>query len=178
MLDLGFPVDARDGDDGATALRTAAYSGNAPAVRLLLDRGADIEARDATWNSTPIEWAAVGSGEQPGNPTPDWTAAVQILLEAGASAEDIGFSPDDPKPPSPEVAALLVATANPHRTMVVVIDLAPRRSRPGEPSRLSLADERQPLYGSGWVITVAAGLTWPATSCACSRKPIPGRCWS
>ena len=55
MLDLGFPVDARDGDDGATALHAAAYSGNAAAVRLLLDRGADIEARDATWNSTPIE---------------------------------------------------------------------------------------------------------------------------
>ena len=108
MLDLGFPVDARDGDDGATALHAAAYSGNAPAVRLLLDRGADIEARDATWNSTPIEWAAVGSGERPAdNPTPDWIAAVQALLEAGASAEDIGFSPDDPKPPSPEVAALL-----------------------------------------------------------------------
>ncbi len=108
MLDLGFPVDARDGDDGATALHAAAYSGNAPAVRLLLDRGADIEARDATWNGTPIEWAAVGSGERPaGNPHPDWIAAVQALLEAGASAEDIGFSPDDPKPPSPEVAALL-----------------------------------------------------------------------
>ena len=108
MLDVGFPVDARDGDDGATALHAAAYSGHVSAVRLLLDRGADIEARDATWNSTPIEWAAVGSGERPaGHPHPDWTAAVQALLEAGASAEDIGFSPDDPKPPSPEVAALL-----------------------------------------------------------------------
>jgi len=108
MLDLGFPVDARGGDDGGTALHAAAYSGSAPAVRLLLDRGADIEARDTRWNSTPIEWAAVGSGGQPAeNPHPDWTAAVQALLEAGASAEDIGLSPDDPKPPSPEVAELL-----------------------------------------------------------------------
>jgi ankyrin repeat protein len=108
MLDLGFPVDARGGDDGGTALHAAAYSGSAPAVRLLLDRGAGIEARDTSWNSTPIEWAAVGSAEQPaGNPHPDWTAAVQALLEAGASAQDITLSPDDPKPPSPEVAALL-----------------------------------------------------------------------
>jgi hypothetical protein len=107
MLDLGFPVDAR-GDDGGTALHAAAYSGSAPAVRLLLDRGADIEARDTSWNSTPIEWAAVGSGEQPaGHPDPDWTATVQALLDAGASAGDITLSPDDPKPPSPEVAALL-----------------------------------------------------------------------
>ena len=107
MLDLGFPVDAR-GDDGNTALHAAAYSGSAPAVRLLLDHGADIEARDATWNSTPIEWAAVGSGEHPAhNPRADWTAAVQALLEAGASTQDITLSPDDPKPPSLEVAALL-----------------------------------------------------------------------
>jgi len=107
MLDLGFPVDARD-DDGGTALHSAAYSGSAPAVRLLLDRGADIEARDTSWNSTPIEWAGVGSGEQPAdNPHPDWTGTVQALLEAGASAQDITLSPDDPKPPSPEVAALL-----------------------------------------------------------------------
>jgi ankyrin repeat protein len=108
MLDLGFGVDARGDDDGGTALHAAAYSGSAPAVRLLLDRGARIEARDTSWNSTPIEWAAVGSGEQPaGNPHADWSAVVQILLEAGASAQDISLSPDDPKPPSPEVAALL-----------------------------------------------------------------------
>jgi len=116
MLDLGFPVDARGGDDGGTALHAAAYSGSALAVRLLLDRGADIEARDTSWNSTPIEWAGVGSGEQPaGNPHPDWTGTVQALLEAGASAQDITLSPDDPKPPSPEVAALLRGHGEPSR---------------------------------------------------------------
>jgi ankyrin repeat protein len=115
MLDLSFPVDAR-GDDGNTALHAAAYSGSAPAVRLLLERGADIEARDTNWNSTPIEWAAVGSGEQPaGNAGPDWTAVVQALLGAGASAGDITLSPDDPKPPSPEVAALLRRPGEPAR---------------------------------------------------------------
>jgi ankyrin repeat protein len=108
MLDLGFPVDARGGDDGGTALHAAAHAGSADAVRLLLDRGADIEARDATWNSAPLVWAAIGSGEQPaGNPRADWTAATRALLEAGASAADVTLSPDDPKPPSPEVAALL-----------------------------------------------------------------------
>ena len=107
LLDLGSPVDAR-GDDGGTALHAAAYSGSAPAVRLLLDRGAGLEARDTTWDSTPIEWAAIGSGEQPAShPHPDWTGTAQALLDAGASARDITLSPDDPKPPSPEVAALL-----------------------------------------------------------------------
>ena len=109
MLDLGFAVDARDGDnDGATALHAAAYHGSADAVRLLLARGADLEARDTTYDSTPLDWAAVGSGERPAtNRSPDWIATVQALLDAGASTEEITLSPDAQKPPSPEVAALL-----------------------------------------------------------------------
>jgi len=108
MLDLGFPVDAHGGEDGGTALHAAAYSGSADTARLLIDRGADIEARDAHWDSPPLDWAVVGSGEKPvTNPRPDWVATVRLLIEAGASTRDITLSPDDPKPPSPEVAELL-----------------------------------------------------------------------
>ena len=108
MLDLGFPVNAHGGEDGGTVLHAAAYSGSAEAVRLLLDRGADIEARDASWDSTPLEWGAIGSGYQPDtSQNPDWTAVVQTLLDAGASTEGITLSPDNVKPPSPAVAALL-----------------------------------------------------------------------
>jgi ankyrin repeat protein len=107
MLDLGAAVGARGGD-GGTALHAAAYSGSAAIVRLLLDRGADIEARDTTWDSPPLEWAMVGSGERPAtSPSPDWIATVQALLDAGASRQGITLSPDDPKPPSAEVAQLL-----------------------------------------------------------------------
>ncbi|MGO9189214.1 MAG: ankyrin repeat domain-containing protein [Streptosporangiaceae bacterium] len=108
MLDLGFPVDARGGEDGGTALHAAAYCGSASTARLLIDRGADIEARDTHWDSPPLDWAVVGSGEKPvTNPRPDWIATVRILIEAGASTQSITLSPDDPKPPSPEVAELL-----------------------------------------------------------------------
>ena len=115
MLDLGFPPGARsEQDDGATALHLAAAAGSTGTVRLLLDRGADIEARDTTWNSTPLEWAIVGSGMRLGHdPDPDWPATVSVLLDAGASAAGIVLSPDDPKPPSPEVAALLRARGIP-----------------------------------------------------------------
>jgi hypothetical protein len=83
-------------------------------VRLLLDRGADIEARDTAWNSTPLEWAMVGSGMRLGHdPDADWPATVSTLLDAGASAGGIVLAPDDPKPPSPEVAALLRARGIP-----------------------------------------------------------------
>jgi len=108
MLDVGFPVNARGGDGGQTALHAAAYAGSDETVRLLLERGADIEARDTTWSDTPLGWALVGSGEQPDTaPAPDWLEAVTLLLDAGASTAGITLTPDDPKPPSAAVAQLL-----------------------------------------------------------------------
>jgi ankyrin repeat protein len=108
MLELGFPLHQPVGDDGGTLLHAAAYSGSADVVRVLLKRSADPEAKDAQWDSTALGWAAVGSGERPAtDPAADWVRTVQILLDAGASLDGIEFSPDDPKPPSPEVADLL-----------------------------------------------------------------------
>ena len=108
MLDMGFSVDVRGGDHGSTALHAAAYSGSAVVARLLIERGADVEARDGRWESTPLIWAAVGSGEKPtDNPGPDWSATIGALIDAGASLEGMTIGPDDPKPPSPAVAALL-----------------------------------------------------------------------
>ena len=109
MLDLGFPLDTR-GDNGGTPLHAAAYNGSPQTVRLLLDRGADIEARDTTWNDTPLGWAAVGSGERPRtNKAANWIETVRTLLEHGASTDEITLEPDDPKPPSLEVAEQLRA---------------------------------------------------------------------
>ena len=109
MLDLGFPLETR-GDNGGTALHAAAYNGSTQTVRLLLGRGADIEARDTTWNDTPLGWAAVGSGERPRtNHTAEWIDTVRALLEHDASTDEISLEPDNQKPPSPEVAELLQA---------------------------------------------------------------------
>jgi hypothetical protein len=55
-----------------------------------------------------LVWAKVASGlAHCPNPHPDWVATVATLIEAGARLDGITLSPDDPKPPSPEVADLL-----------------------------------------------------------------------
>jgi uncharacterized protein len=65
LLDLGNPVNAAN-DAGITALHGAAYKGADPAVELLVDRGADLAARDngadygfgaRTIKMTPLNWA-------------------------------------------------------------------------------------------------------------------------
>jgi ankyrin repeat protein len=101
MLDLGFSSHARN-DFGEQPLHTAAYHGNAAVVRLLLDAGADVDARDTRFDASPLAFATVGSGEagKPGN----WIEAVRLLVGAGASRHDVWISE---KPPSEEVIALL-----------------------------------------------------------------------
>jgi hypothetical protein len=111
MLELGFPVDSRrevTDDDGATALHAASWAGSAATVALLLDRGADVRALDARWQSEPLEWALVGSGEAPTSaPAPNWVETVSLLLDAGAAIGSVGFNPDGPKQPSAAVLELL-----------------------------------------------------------------------
>jgi ankyrin repeat protein len=102
MLDLGFSPHARR--FGEQPLHTAAYSGNAAGVRLLLEAGAEIDARDAQFDATPLAFATVGSGEQAGQPG-DWTGTVSLLIDAGASLADVWVAS---KPPSDEVAQLLL----------------------------------------------------------------------
>jgi ankyrin repeat protein len=110
MLDVGLPIDARGGGHGATALHAAAHSGSVDTVTLLLTRGAQIEARDSAFKANALEWAVVGSGEQPASAAaPDWEAVVRILLDAGSSTDGISLAAGEPKQPSPEVISLLRA---------------------------------------------------------------------
>jgi hypothetical protein len=63
---------------------------------------------DARWQSPPLEWALVGSGEAPVSaPAPDWVTTVNHLLDAGASLDGITLDPREPKQPSAAVLELL-----------------------------------------------------------------------
>jgi ankyrin repeat protein len=102
MLDLGFsPHAVRFGEQ---PLHAAAYHGNAPVVRVLLAAGAEVDARDARFDATPLAFATVGSGERAGQPG-DWSGTVRLLIEAGARRQGV-WVPG--KPPSEEVADLLL----------------------------------------------------------------------
>ena len=102
MLDLGFSPHARN-DFGELPLHTAAYHGTAAVVQLLLEAGADVDARDGRFDGTPLGFATVGSGEQAGQ-AGDWAETVRVLIEAGASRHDVWISG---KPPSDEIIGLL-----------------------------------------------------------------------
>lgn len=102
MLDLGFSTDDRN-SSGERPLHSAAYAGNAEVVRLLLERGADVDARDDHFDATALASATVGSGEQAGRPG-DWTETVRLLVEAGATRAGAWIAG---KPPSEEVMELV-----------------------------------------------------------------------
>jgi ankyrin repeat protein len=101
MLDLGFSPHARK--HGEEPLHIAAYSGNTPVVRVLLDAGAEVDCRDDRFEGTPLAFATVGSGEQAGKPG-DWVGTVRLLVEAGAARQGVWVSE---KPPSEEVMDVL-----------------------------------------------------------------------
>jgi ankyrin repeat protein len=102
MLSLGFSPHTRNGF-GEQPLHTAAFNGKVETVRLLLDAGADVNARDDRFDSTPLASATVGSGAQEGTPG-GWVETVKLLIGSGASREGVWISG---KPPSEEVIDLL-----------------------------------------------------------------------
>ena len=102
MLDLGFSPNARNGF-GETPLHAAAAAGDTQTVGLLLDHGAELDARDANFNGTPLGFAAVTSGEHP-ELNSDWVATVRLLLEAGADPTGVWVAT---MPPREDVADVL-----------------------------------------------------------------------
>jgi ankyrin repeat protein len=102
MLEFGFSPHTRR--FGEQPLHNAAYHGNAAVVRVLLEAGAEVDARDERFEATALAFATVGSGERAGKPG-DWIGAVRLLLEAGAARHGVWISG---KPPSEEVADLLL----------------------------------------------------------------------
>lgn len=84
MLSAGWPADAR-GQHNATALHWAAFHGNADMTREILKHNPPLDARGDDFNSPPIGWAIHGSKNGWRHSTGDYAAAVELLLQAGAT---------------------------------------------------------------------------------------------
>ncbi len=83
MLDLGFPVDAREHNHGCTALHNAAWCGDLELVQLLIERGHPTDVRDPDYESTPIGWAVHSCTEAKRHPNGKFPEVVQLLLDNG-----------------------------------------------------------------------------------------------
>jgi len=106
LLDLGFDLDSRTSRGGANAdpaLNVAVWRGQLETVKLLVARGAPLEAMNGQGATPLLSLAARALVEQS-----DWTphASPEIviaLLDAGARVDTVGPFPSG----SPTVDALL-----------------------------------------------------------------------
>jgi ankyrin repeat protein len=86
MLAAGWPVDARRGSHGPTALHWAAWHGNDRMVAELLRYHPPLELKDGAFSSTPLQWAMHGSLHGWCRDAGDYVAVVSRLLQSGAQA--------------------------------------------------------------------------------------------
>jgi hypothetical protein len=90
-----LPADLRLPHDGQTGLHWAAYGGHADTVRLLLDRGAPVNAKDASFDGTPLEWALYQWGNSPyAAARGSYYEVVAMLVRAGG-VRNPGWEDDD-----------------------------------------------------------------------------------
>ena len=76
LIKKGYQLDCKD-TNGRTPLSWATENGREAMVELLLERGADLESKDAEYGQTPLSWAAENGHE----------AVVKLLLERGADVD-------------------------------------------------------------------------------------------
>ncbi|OAQ62928.1 ankyrin repeat domain-containing protein [Pochonia chlamydosporia 170] len=85
-----------------TSLMGASYFGHNVIVKLLIDKGADVDLKDSRYGRTPLSWAAKNGHE----------AVVKLLLYKGAKVDPIDCKGETP---------LLWATENGHEAIVKLL---------------------------------------------------------
>ena len=80
----GADVNARN-DRGTTALYIACERGNAETAKLLLDHGADPDAKDLEWGRTPLRHASMGARDPKEKRAR--ASILRLLIEKGAGSD-------------------------------------------------------------------------------------------
>jgi len=93
LLDHGVSVN----DTRQIGVYWAAHGGHVDIVRVLLKRNPPLDARDATFNATPLEWALHGWWERRDEPAKrePYYEIVRLLIAAGAPVEQRWLNGDD-----------------------------------------------------------------------------------
>jgi ankyrin repeat protein len=79
---LGSAASGSGGGHSGTALHHAAWNGKIEMVRMLLELGAPVDARDSTHHGTPLGWARHGADHRR-RPPEDYAAVIAALEAAG-----------------------------------------------------------------------------------------------
>jgi len=88
LLDMGMDVGAPLRNHGQTGLHWAAHCAHIGTARALLKRGAAVEAKDPSFDATPLSWALNGwSDPPPGTPKTRYYSMVKLLVDAGAGVD-------------------------------------------------------------------------------------------
>jgi ankyrin repeat protein len=88
LLDRGVDpavLKTTGGRKGITGLHWAAYGCHSNIVRLLLQRGASVHAKEQAYGGTPLGWALYAWGENPGKV--DCYEVIAMLARAGATVD-------------------------------------------------------------------------------------------
>lgn len=96
MVELGWPIDARGGDWGASALNLAVFRGDASLARFFLEHGASWEERH-NYGDNVLGTLHFASGARPVHGG-DWLACAKVLLDHGMPAPPAGDSRTWPAP--------------------------------------------------------------------------------
>jgi ankyrin repeat protein len=91
MLDIGFPVDVPEFNQGHTPLHNAVWCGNAKLVELLIERGHPLDIKDPEYDATPVGWACHSCIEAKRHPEGEFPRVVDLLLEAGALYDEKNY---------------------------------------------------------------------------------------
>jgi ankyrin repeat protein len=96
LLERGADPCAPIAKAGTMALHLAAGGGHPAVVRLLLDRGAPVDARETQFDGTPVSWALYGWWQSFETPSSgDYYDTVATLVKAGATVKDTWLNGDD-----------------------------------------------------------------------------------
>lgn len=95
LLDHGMEVNTKL-KGGSTGLHWAAYEGHGDTVRLLLERGAQVEMADGNYQGTPLHWTLYGRGHARPRERErrSYYETVALLVHAGAKFDPGWFAGD------------------------------------------------------------------------------------